>query len=206
MKVDLWFPIVGTTLPSNHGYGLYGALCRVVPQLHGADWWALHTIRGARIAPGVIALSRSPRLGIRLPPEHIPLVLPLAGRLLEVDGSRLRIGSPTVEGLQAHQALSARMVTIKPFIESDPFRVALEKQIAELGVSGPTTVGPRKILVVDGHRIVGFSVRVVGLDEVSSMRLQEEGLGGRRHMGCGVFRRSVHELPVDVRPVREAAE
>jgi CRISPR-associated protein Cas6 len=143
---------------------------------------------------------------MRLPPEHIPLVLPLAGRLLEVAGSRIRLGAPTVEALTPHQALSARMVTIKPFIETDPFRAAVEKQMAELGVSGAITVGARKVLAVSGGKIVGFSVRVAGLDEASSLRLQDEGIGGRRHMGCGVFRRSVHELAGDVRPAREAAE
>src|SRR5687767_8758988 len=136
MKVDLWFPILGTTLPSDHGYGLYGALCRLVPQLHRSDWWALHTVRGIRSLPGYISLSKAPRLGVRLPPEHIPLVLPLAGRPLEVAGSRIRLGTPTVEGLGPHQALSARMTTIKPFVDPDPFRAAVEKQIAELGVSG----------------------------------------------------------------------
>jgi len=206
MKVDLWFPIVGTTLPSDHGYVLYGALCRLVPQLHGADWWALHTVRGVRAAPGFMALSRAPRLGMRLPPEHIPLVLPLAGRLLEIAGSRIRLGAPTVEGLSPHQALSARMVTIKPFVELDPFRAAVEKQIAELGGAGAITIGARKVLAVNGRTIVGFSVRVAGLDGAFSVRLQEEGIGGRRHMGCGVFRRSEHEIAGDVRPVREAAE
>jgi CRISPR-associated protein Cas6 len=206
MKVDLWFPVLGSTLPSDHGYALYGALCRVAPELHGADWWALHTLRGVRAAPGFIALSRAPRLGVRLPAEHIPLVLPLAGRQLEVAGSRVRLGAPTVDALTPHEALSARMVTIKPFIEPESFQRAVEKQVTELGVSAAVTVGARKILRVDGRKIVGFSVRVTGLDGAGSLLLQEEGLGGRRHMGCGVFRRSAHELTADARPLREAAE
>lgn len=206
MKVDLWFPITGTTLPSDHGYGLYGALCRSVPTLHGADWWALHTVRGRRTFPGFIALSRAPRLGMRLPAEHIPLVLPLAGRLLEVGGSRIGLGAPTVESLRPHQALSARMVTIKPFIEAEPFRAAMEKQLAEIGVSGAITIGSRKVLAIGGGSVVGFSVRIAELEQASSLHLQEKGIGGRRRMGCGVFRRSMHELAGDIRPVREAAE
>jgi CRISPR-associated protein Cas6 len=206
MKVDLWFPILGTTLPSDHGYALYSALSRQVPQLHGAAWWALHTVRGAKAAPGFIALSRAPRLGLRLESEHIPLVLPLAGRLLDVAGTRIRLGSPSVEGLSPHPALSARMVTIKPFVEPDPFRIAVEKQIKELGLVAAMSVGARKVLEVNGRTIVGFSVRVAGLDGPASLLLQDEGLGGRRHMGCGVFRRSLHDLAVDSRPLRAAAE
>ncbi len=32
--VDLCFPVLGQTLPSDHGYALYAALSRVLPALH----------------------------------------------------------------------------------------------------------------------------------------------------------------------------
>ncbi len=44
--------------------------------------------------------------------------------------------------------------------------------------------GARRIKEV---RIVGFALLVEGLRPDESLRLQEVGLGGRRHLGCGVF-------------------
>ena len=35
--------------------------------------------------------------------------------------------------------------------------------------------------------MIGYALRVFGLTAEESIRLQEEGLGGRRRMGCGVF-------------------
>ena len=35
--------------------------------------------------------------------------------------------------------------------------------------------------------MVAYSLHVVGLTAEESVLLQEEGLGGRRRMGCGVF-------------------
>ncbi len=40
---------------------------------------------------------------------------------------------------------------------------------------------------IHGREIVGFSVAVDELDPDGAVRLQEEGLGGRRRFGCGLF-------------------
>lgn len=208
MQVDLWFPITGRTLPSDHGYAMYGALARAVPKLHDADDWGLHTLRGQPLAPGIIALSRSPRLGVRLPAEQIPVVLPLCGRTLEVQGHVIALGSPTIVTLSPHAALSARLVTIKSFMEPGPFTEAVRRQLAELDpkcAEGSLTLGARKVVTVGGRKVVGFSVRVSGLSDEASLILQEQGIGGRRKMGCGVFRKSEHQLAADARPARKEA-
>jgi CRISPR-associated protein Cas6 len=208
VQVDLWFPISGRTLPSDHGYAMYGALARALPDLHDAHDWALHTLRGKALGPGLISLSSAPRLGLRLPAERIPLVLRLCGKTLEVRGHFITLGSPTVMPLTPQEALSARLVTIKSFTEPAPFVEAVRRQLAELGsqcADGSVTLGGRKIVTIGGRRVVGFSVRVSGLSDEASLALQEHGIGGRRKMGCGVFRKSEHQLGADARPVRKDA-
>jgi CRISPR-associated endonuclease/helicase Cas3 len=89
-------------------------------------------------------------------------------------------------------------VTIKGFTDPGPFLDAVGRQLDELGVGGrpeiPTVpAGPRRglplrrVLKVRQSVIVGFAVIVSGLTDAESLRLQECGLGGRRHMGCGIF-------------------
>ncbi len=201
MMIDLWFPLVGRTLPSDHGYGLYGAICRVLPEMHGAEWWGLHTVRGTRSGAGVIVLPRQPRLGIRVAAGQIARVLPLAGRQLEIDGHRICLGAPTVQAPTPDAALSARVATIKGFTEPEPFKAAVERQLVEMGVIGAVVeVGSRKIVAIDDRKVVGFSLRVTGLTPEQSIKLQDQGIGGRRRMGCGLFRRSEKELTPDQRP------
>jgi len=208
--VDLWFPIVtGRTLPSDHGYAMYGAISRILPKLHEMDGWALHTLRGKPLGPGVISLSSSPRLGLRLPAEAIGAVLPLAGRKLEIRGHHISLGSPTVVTLLAHSALSARIVTIKSFMDAGPFGEAVTRHLAEIDqrcAEGTVVVGARKVVTIDHKKVVGFSVRISGLSEEASLLVQAKGIGGRRRMGCGVFRKSERDLALDERPMREAAE
>jgi CRISPR-associated protein Cas6 len=207
MKVDLWFPVVGRTLPSDHGYALYGALCRVIPELHEQDDWGLHTFRGEGLGAGIIGLSSRPQLGIRVAAEKIPNVLSLAGQTLDVQGHVVRLGGPTVAALAPTPSLSARLVTIKNFMEPGAFAAAVLQQIVEIDSSSQSarvTVGARKVIRIAGRTVVGFSVRVVDLSEQASTLLQEHGVGGRRKMGCGIFRKSDRDLAVDRRPEKDA--
>src|ERR1019366_8470757 len=43
---DLAFPLVGERVARDHGYALYGALCRVAPGLHAAAWLGVHPLGG----------------------------------------------------------------------------------------------------------------------------------------------------------------
>jgi CRISPR-associated protein Cas6 len=45
----------------------------------------------------------------------------------------------------------------------------------------------RRVVRIHGKAIVGFSVIVQGLTGEESLKLQEQGLGGRGKMGCGFF-------------------
>ena len=40
--VDLAFSVVGQRVPADHGYALYGAICRRLPEVHSAGWLAVH--------------------------------------------------------------------------------------------------------------------------------------------------------------------
>ncbi|NVL78514.1 type I-MYXAN CRISPR-associated protein Cas6/Cmx6, partial [Escherichia coli] len=63
----------------------------------------------------------------------------------------------------------------------------LERELAGLEVRASMEVKGRRRIAVDGRRVVGFSMRLTGLDATSSLKVQRAGLGGKRRMGCGVF-------------------
>jgi CRISPR-associated protein Cas6 len=45
----------------------------------------------------------------------------------------------------------------------------------------------RRTLNIKGVNVVGYAATVSGLSPTDSLRLQNEGMGGRRHFGCGLF-------------------
>lgn len=204
--VDLSFPLQGERIPLDHGYALYGAISRVVPALHEAAWLGIHPLSGRPLGDGELALPPHAHLRLRLPAERIAAALPLAGSRLDVLGSALRIGVPRVEALVPAPSLDARLVAIKltqaprrnsPELSrealdvdgfAERYRQEIRRQLDAIGIPKPFELCGRRRLGVGGKRIVGYSVRVSGLSADESLRLQEAGLGGKRRMGCGVFR------------------
>ncbi|MDX2033394.1 MAG: type I-MYXAN CRISPR-associated protein Cas6/Cmx6 [Blastocatellia bacterium] len=187
IHVELKFPVLGELAPSDHGYYLYSAIAHIVPDVHEADWLAIETLPGTARGDGITQLDQSAGLKIRLPQDRVPLLLKLAGKRLELDGHVIRLGAPQISLLNPSSALYARIVTIKGFTEPEPFLDAVCRKLDELGVKGEPVVGPRRVVKVGNHKIVGFAIAIHDLSDEGSILLQEHGLGGRRRMGCGIF-------------------
>ena len=196
--IDLAFDLRGGAIPLDYGYDLFAALCRVVPGLHGDRRVGVHPIRGLRLAPRRLTLVPQSRLRLRLPSEEIASYLALAGSRIELEGAPLSVGIPRVEPLRPAPALAARLVTIGRLVEPGSFEESIRRQLRSLGVSAETEFVPeadparagrptRRVLRVKGRRIVGYALRVAGLTAEESLLVQEQGLGSRRRMGCGVF-------------------
>lgn len=199
MTVDLLFTTHGGAVPTDHGYPLYAALSRVVPAFHEAD-------AGVRFAPltgvvgerGRLRLTERSHLRVRLPADAIPKVLPLAGQAVDVAGTTVRLGPPSVLALRPAATLQARLVTFKHCDEPERFLATAKAKLAELEVAGGLVIrviesGPRageprrRVVRVKERAIVGYAVVVSGLGADDSIRLQERGLGGRTRLGCGFF-------------------
>jgi CRISPR-associated endonuclease/helicase Cas3 len=199
-SLDLLFPVVGTRLPTDHSYPLYSALSHLLPCLHdGSVPFRMAPVTGPYMSQGTLQIDpRWSRLRLRIATPDLPCVLPLSGKALNVMGHRIRLGVPHAAALTPAPSLIARTVAIKKATEVDALLDVARKQLDELGVGGKAMVPDqidregrrrpmRQVIRIKGVRIVGFTLKVEGLKPKESLRLQESGLGGRRHMGCGLF-------------------
>jgi CRISPR-associated protein Cas6 len=153
---------------------------------------------------------------IRLPASKLPAFLRLAGQSLELDGHRLRLGVPNVAALIPAPTLSSDLVLIKlahtdekkarNAVTPEAFLAAATKQLTAMQIialpalqltrTGPHTGQPRRrIMKVKSQTHAGYAMIVEGLTAEESLRLQEQGLGGRRLMGCGLFLPVGKDLP-----------
>ena len=185
--VDLAFRLTGSKVPVDHGYALYSAISRLLPEIHGAKNIGVHPIRGTYSGNGELMLRDSSRLVIRLESERIGEFLKLAGKRVDIDSHNLRVGVPEVRLLRPRASLYSRLVTIKGFMEPDSFMEAAKRQLEKLGVARAIQVGERRTFRIKDKQVVGFEVRVPTLSDEESLRLQEAGIGGRRKIGCGIF-------------------
>lgn len=191
--VDVAFPATGGPLPLDHGYVLFGAIARAIPRAHTARNWGVHPVRGRRAGPGELFLDDSSLVKVRMPASDIAGVLPLAGREVEIGGASVRLGVPRIYALVPSPVLRARFVTVRGFFEEPTaFEGALRRQLAllELGQDPERVVvviGERRVMRIKDKTIVGFAVLLEGLEPDASLAVQVGGLGGRRHMGAGMF-------------------
>src|SRR5215475_9935649 len=104
--VDLAFRLTGSKIPVDHGYTLYSAISRVLPEIHGEESISVHPIRGAYTGNGELMLRDSSRLILRMESERIGEFLKLAGKRLEIGNSHsLRVRIPEVRILRARASL-----------------------------------------------------------------------------------------------------
>jgi CRISPR-associated protein Cas6 len=211
---DVVFPLEGEALPLDHGYPLFGAIARLVPAIHREPRWGIHPVRGEAQPRGPLRLTDRATLSIRVPNAAIGQLMPLAGARLEVDGHHVQLGAPRVWPLRPTAALQARLVVVASVVDVDADEAqqrqqmldSMRRKLARMPLEMDAerievTIGRRHVLRIGGARerqrragavvdrdiIVGFQVALTGLEATASLVVQSEGLGGRRHMGCGLF-------------------
>lgn len=206
--IDLAFRITGTVVPADQGCALYAALSGAIPDAHEQESVAILPINGRLAGNRKVSLHRQSRLTLRIPSDFIGLFLRLSGKQLDLHGHRVMVGVPEVRCLRASSTLRSRLVVIKGFMEPEAFLDAVRRQLHETAVSGQcelvlrrsTTSSDsgiprrqdqspyvRRTLRIHGREIVGYAVSVHSLSDEDSIRLQEQGIGGRRRFGCGIF-------------------
>jgi CRISPR-associated protein Cas6 len=205
--VDVSFGLHGDHIPVDHGYHLLSAVSEQIPEIHGDREVGLHPVAGRFLGNRLMALTRQSRLTIRVSSDRIAQVLPLAGKVLRVGEGQVRVGVPQTHSLVPSARLYSRLVIIKGFMEPDSFLDAAKRQLEDLKIKGKLFLveqpevarsnkgrqtgsrSPylRRTIRIRDKEVVGFALRAEELTAEESIRLQEEGIGGRRRFGCGIF-------------------
>ena len=191
MIVDVKFLIMARDkpIPADHGYLLSSALTKVLETIHSMEGIGIHPITGIQTGERGLLLTEASSLTIRIDAERIAEILPLAGKTISLAGTNIQIGVPSIHVLTGVSVLRSRLVTIKGFMDEEEFRKSLRCHLDKMGVSETVKIEivKRRTLKIHDKNVVGFEVILSNLSEGGSLRIQEEGLGGRRKMGCGIF-------------------
>ncbi len=192
--VDVKLSLIGETIPLDHGYDLFGAVSRQVPELHRNRDWGLHAIAGRQRSKGVLDLDGRSNLKIRLPAEDIGKLVPLVGQKVSLRDAQVELGAMSVEPLKPAASLWANYCTVKGYQDHpDAFIGALKNELRGFeGLGQPVddlylSALQRKVMTIKDKKVVGFKVEIHRLQARASLMIQQRGLGGRRHMGGGLF-------------------
>ncbi|MFA5370720.1 MAG: type I-MYXAN CRISPR-associated protein Cas6/Cmx6 [Sideroxydans sp.] len=176
--------ISGVTLPVAYPFALWDALVQHVPGLQESPDVSIVPFR-LSACEGNLLLAKRTKLAIRLPEDMATAVAVLSGKVLEIDGHRVELGSSHLRALQPHPTLHAPLVT--GCEDEIMFMQEIRARLDAMGIGANLICGRRSSLKNDEREIIGYSLVVHDLKPEESLRLQGNGLGTDRCYGCGVF-------------------
>ena len=194
--VDLSFKIKCKQLPTMHAWELTQALYEILPWLREEPEVGIHQIHGATSGNGwerppdgeLMHLSQRTRMNLRVPKTRVEEMMALTGQKIDIAGYELEIGAVTEKPLSPLGTLFSRYVAVPEGMDEDGFMQWVVEELAKRDIK------LRKMLCGIGHiihtpekNIETRSVMVADMDKQASIALQEQGIGGHRHLGCGIF-------------------
>ncbi len=194
--VDLSYKIDCKQIPTTHAWELSQALYQALPWIKDEPEVGVHQIHGATSGNGwerppdgeLIHLSKRTRMHLRVPTERIDDAKELVGKVLDVAGNAVHVGKMTTKTIDPFSTIFSRYIVMQKDMNEDEFLHWVVEQLASRDIHA------RKLLCGIGHEfeangnlIETRSLMIADLDKLSSVKLQETGIGQHRHLGCGIF-------------------
>jgi CRISPR-associated protein Cas6 len=207
--VDVVYSIECRALPVDHAYALSQAIQRALPWFAQEDSAGLHTIHVAESGNGwmrpdradaLLYLSRRTKLTLRLPKHRIEDAGKLTGQTLDIDGKPLRVEKSVVRPLSTLTTLFSRYIVTREGMDEDVFLQDAMALFHKMGVyPNKMLCGMEHVIVTPDRTIRARSMMLADLAVEESVKLQQQGLGTDRKLGCGLF--IPHKDIREVKPV-----
>jgi len=183
---DVQFEVQGSRLPVDHGYLLFQQLSRLLGWLATEELVGIQPIHGADTGSGELILSRRARLVVRTPARRVEELLALTGQTIEIAGLPLRIGPGKLRPLAKHTPLFAHCV-VTGSAEETAFTADIIRLLDEMHITCRFVCGRRQTIATAEGPVSGYSLMLHGLPIEHSILIQQQGIGGYRRIGCGIF-------------------
>ena len=209
--VELFFSVIGNRINNDHGYRLYSALKTkvldknpVILQQNNFPFDVnISKISGKHYRYGTIITNKS-RLKIRGPYDYLAeLKKILNEQVISIGNTKIFIYEATIIPLSIETNLTSEMVIIKyPFWQTinceERFLASCKKQLSAININQKPVLLEntwdsvrQKIMTVEKDfqktTYIGYGVKIDNLSNQESIDLKIQGIGGKRHMGCGWF-------------------
>lgn len=196
--VDFVFKINCKCLPLEHAKSLSMAIHKALPWIANEDSAGIHLIHGAESGNGwmrpedpaneLLYLSKRTKMTLRLPKTRLQEAHKLTGQTLNIDDYKLVVGAASSKLLSTQSTIFSRYVVSSETESEDQFlhRVYSELQKLDVNIS-KLLCGKTHILQGHYGDIFTRSIMLAELKPKESIRIQQQGIGDGRKLGCGLF-------------------
>jgi CRISPR-associated protein Cas6 len=195
--VDVAFAIDCRHLPVDHAWALAAAVIEVLPWIAQEPMAGIHPLYVADSgngwmrpeAPGdLLYPSRRTRLQLRLPHSRVRDAERLCGVTLDIAGYPLTLAKATVRPLSPLTTIFSRYLVLENVSGESEFLAEAHRRLAAAGIRpGKMLCGIERQIGTPEGKIRTRSLMLADLTVAESVRIQQEGLGPHRTLGCGLF-------------------
>lgn len=195
---DVMFSMQCKSLPIDHAWALSEQIQNYLPWIAEDPNSGIHHIHVAESNNGWIrpddedALlfpSRRTKLILRVPAAKYEQVQSLNGKTIDIEGHQITLGKHKKRALSNSGVIFARHMLIKPDQNENDFLTEIASEIKQ-----KTNTSVKKMMCGKSHAIKSphglqktIHLMIADLDDETSIKLQQEGLGNGREIGCGLF-------------------
>lgn len=197
--VDVVFSMQGKTIPLDNAYVLSKAIEELLPWLVDDEQVGIHHVFGAESGNGwlrpenteneILYLSKRQKLTIRSSKERLADIQSLTGQTLNVDGHEINVGKSSIRKLSDMNIVFARNVIVgEVSVTEDEFMNVCVAQLKELGINVKKMMcGRERNIQLPNSSIITRGLMIADLEKTDSVKVQEQGIGVGRKLGCGLF-------------------
>ncbi|KOR31735.1 hypothetical protein TI05_11745 [Achromatium sp. WMS3] len=197
--IDLVFDINCRELPVDHAHTLATAMTEVLPWIKQNHNIGIHSIYVAGSQNGWIRpehntqnrllLSKRTKLVLRIPKEQQNLVQQgLTGLTLDIDTCPMQIRQGKPRPLSKHTTLLARYIEATNHEDETDFLHWAAQELDKLAIKiRKALCGKTLTLTTPDGFLKTRSLLLADLSLEESLKLQQQGLGGYKILGCGLF-------------------
>lgn len=188
-KIDLQFDLVGTTIPADSAMLLSQALLKILPWLGDEAGAGIQLLKGAETNSGdaTVNLNRRTKLFLRIPKIRVAETEILIGQSLDLDGHRLQVGSFKTRAFTPFNNIYAHFVDTGSAGEEQFVQAVMRELEGSFQLRCGFICGKQQTLRAPTGVLYGYSLMLHDLPPHKSLRLQDEGMGYNRLLGCGIF-------------------
>lgn len=195
---DVMFSIKCKSLPIDHAWALSQQIQSYLPWLGEEESAGIHQIHVAESNNGwmrpddnnaLLFPSRRTKLILRIPADKYIETQTLVGKLIDIDGHSLEIGKYKKRSLSNSGVIFSRYMPIDENQTEDEFLSIIAAEIKE-----KTNTSIKKMLCGKRHTFKTpkgikhtIHLMIADLDDETSIKIQQNGLGSNRELGCGLF-------------------
>lgn len=183
---DAHFELHGARLPVDHGHLLFRELVRLLPWIEDAALLGIHPVHGANTGAGDLILNRRARLVVRCPADRLDELKGLGGQTIRLARQELVIGACRVKPLSMYTPLYAHCVATGSEDERE-FTADIMRMLDQMRIDSRFICGKRQRFFDGCNTVSGYSLLLDGLPLEHAIRMQQQGLGNNRKLGCGIF-------------------